>query len=213
MCKSVLRESMKWRKKSTRGIYDKQIDSLKEIFIKIERDSDLLAAACHKGLTRMFQTSYFPVLPKVLVANSVSPMEWFRKTFELSRGFSTQLIEYCFKTELHTANEKLKKEGLPCEEPGEVSGRIPRILKWSELFPILISESSLLRDLGLIWYLDGLCDEEAEWIASIGDLVGLSKLIERVHRLAYKLEEKTLIREAGEEQPIVRWSDVFRLPL
>jgi hypothetical protein len=186
---------------------------LRELCIKIQRDRDLLAAACHNGLTRMFQTSYFPVLPKVLVNNGISPMDWFSKIFELSRGFSTQLIEYCFKTELHSANEKLKKEGLPYEEPKEVSGRIPRILKWSELFPILISESSLLIELGLIWYLDGLCDEEAEWIADIGDLINLPKVIEGVHRLVQKLEEITLIREAGEEQPIVRWRDVFRLPL
>jgi len=186
---------------------------LRRLFKKIQENQDLLAAACHKGLTRMFQTSYFPVLPRVLVNNGVSPMEWFRETFELSRGFSTQLVGYCFKTDLHVANEKMKKEGLPYEESGKVSGRIPKILKWSELFPILVSESSLLKDLGLIWYLDSLCDEETEWVMGIGDLVNLPNVIERVRKLVCKLEEKTMIREGEEEQPIVRWGDVFRLPL
>lgn len=189
-----------------------QANTLRELFIKIQRDPDLFAAACHKGLTRMFQTSNFPVLPKVLVDNGISPTEWFRETFALSRGFSSQIVEDLFKIKLERANDKMKKEGLPYEEPGEISGRIPEIIKWSELFPIIVSEPFVLKELGLIWYVDGLCAEEVEWITNISDLLNLSEIIERVRKLAQKLEEKTLIQRAHEKQPGVKWNDVFRLP-
>jgi len=192
---------------------NKNLTEFKKTLLKIKGDRDLLAAACHKGLTRMFQTSYFPVLPKILIDNGISPMDWFKTTFELSKGFSTQIIEYCFKIKLHKANEKLRREGLPYEEPGEVSGSIPKILKWSKIFPILVSKQSLLEDLGIIWYLDTICNNEIEWITIIDGLIDLSKVIEKVRKLADKLETITLIREDNEEQPIVRWRDVFRLPL
>jgi len=186
--------------------------SLRELFIKIRTDDELLAAACHKGLTRMFQTSNFPVLPKILVDNGISPAEWFRETFALSKGFSSQIVGHIFKIELRKANERMKKEGLPYEELGEVSGRIPEVIGWFKLFPIIVSEPSLLKDLGLIWYLDSLCSEEEELIMSISDLINLPEIIERVRALAQKLEENSLIQIANEKQPGVKWNDVFRIP-
>jgi hypothetical protein len=193
---------------------DQDVKGLRENLLRILTDPELAVAACYTGITRMLRTSNFPVLPRVLIEDGISPSDWFKETFESSRGLSAQLIERCFKIDLRGAIARLKAKKLPCEEYGTATGRILNVLNWSDLMPILTSDPSLLRNLGLLWYVDGLCEEESDFLEMVGDLViDLSKLDEQIQELAFKLEEEVLIQVGRNKQPKVKWSDVVRIPL
>jgi len=195
-------------------------EEIRRFLSKAKDVNELLAVACYKGLATMFRTSHFPVLPKVLAEESISPASWFAQIDSMSNVLAAQIVRRCFEADLCKAVEGITTEEM--NQLGDLSfeestdhgrTRILEIINWSRLLPIVTSSPAIIRDLGLLWYLSSDYDDE-EWIPVVSQEFELAELARSVRNLADELEDADMLSSgSGEHQPKVRWRDVFRLPI
>jgi len=187
---------------------------------EILKDQRLIAAACYTGISKMLRTSCFPILPKVLIDKGIPPNKWFEGVYLSVPGLSASLVERSLKVNLKDGIRMMRDRGFPCEElkgQKEIPSYIKEILRWDQI------ELPMLKELGLIWYIDVLLDvneisEEqrvTEMIEAANILnIDLDKLESEVLSYAKRLEsdKDNILTRAGERQPVIRWSDVIRCP-
>ena len=172
---------------------------LKEKIRKVMRDPELMAGVCYTGIAEMFKTSWFPILPRILIEKGVAPNEWFGATQQSSPGLSLSLIECCFGVSPVRTIKRLKSMGLPYEKVGAISKYFSKIIDWEGLLESLSEHSETIRDLGLLWYLSIILssgEEVLEMARELGILV--DEIDARVRQVEKLLNEKTSLRVGKE---------------
>jgi hypothetical protein len=180
--------------------FDTLVAALKQKLEATLKDRTLVAKACFEGLKSMLQSSDFPVLPKVLITEGISPSQWFE-----NKDCMSQIM----------ASDMVQGMGMPVEIEVVKSAEAEKLLgiiEWRKLLQdVLLPKAKTLIDLGLVWYLSSQGGEA--WVVAVSETIDPTELAERVTELAEQLEEKSMIEGADEKQPKVEWKDVFRLPL
>ena len=194
--------------------YAMDVEDVKKTMRRIVGDVELTAGACHKGITEMLRTSYFPVLPRLLFERGIAPNVWFQETRLSSPGLSYDLIRYCLKVDPQKGIQKLRRMRLPFEGVSRVDESIYQALQWRKLIDNLSNYSVAIRDLGLVWYLDVLSEDEEVLLIAAEDLdFHLDEIDERIRGLVEHLNEEISEQRGKEKQPLVKWDAVFRLPI
>jgi len=178
---------------------DTLIATLKQKLEATLKDRTLVAKACFEGLRLMLQSSDFPVLPRMLIAEGISPSKWFKEKDRMSQIMAFDMVrgmDMPIETEVVKSAEAEK---------------LLDVIEWRKLLQdVLLSKARTLTDLGLAWYLSNQGGEA--WVAAVSGTIDPTELAERVTELAEQLEKESMVKGVDEEQPKVKWKDVFRLP-
>jgi len=196
-----MRDEHEIAEKDEHEIAEQEVAMLKQTLERISKDPMLMAEACFEGLKLMLQSSDFPVLPRLLITNGISPTQWFRGMRSASDIMAADMVK---GIGLPLKAEEGKKEA---EEK-----RLLDILEWEKLFrEVLSPKAQTIKNLGLVWYLSMQGGEN--WVEVASDFVDPKELAEEVRHLAGELEERSMVYGVGENLPKVKWRDVFRIPL
>jgi hypothetical protein len=179
--------------------FDTLVTALKQKLEAILKDRTSVAKACFEGLKFMLQSSDFPVLPRLLIAEGISPSQWFKEKNCMSQIMAFDMVQ--------GVGMSVEVEMVKSTEAEKLLG----IIGWRKLLQdVLLPRAKTLIDLGLAWYLSSQGGEA--WVAAVSGTIDPTELAERVTELAEQLEKRSMVKGVDEEQPKVKWKDVFRLP-
>jgi len=135
----------------------------------------------------------------MLIAEGISPSKWFKEKDRMSQIMAFDMVrgmDMPIETEVVKSAEAEK---------------LLDVIEWRKLLQdVLLSKARTLTDLGLAWYLSNQGGEA--WVAAVSGTIDPTELAERVTELAEQLEKESMVKGVDEEQPKVKWKDVFRLP-